>query len=225
MTDDGIDPPQSEPDSPVPNEPVPAVADDAPSDPSAAMAPVMHAAVAPPPPASFDVTVAAATAAGPVDATAGSAGLPAAATLAADEGGDVTDEGAGTDDDVAPPPRRAARLRRFVVRWRVSALGFGLAVATVIVLVRVGFVDDYGNTLQVMGFDPDRAVLLTSLLLGAIGSAIVAVVGGRLSVAVLTGAGIVLVAFNDTFAAETRQALRSRGADGTSIPLAGPCRP
>ncbi len=127
----------------------------------------------------------------------------------------VADPAARGESSSPAGTARVARGRALAAAWWPTAFGFALAVLVAFALVRVGFVDDYGNTLQVMGFDPDRAALLTSLLLGAIAAALVAIVGGRFPVAVVTGAGVILAAFYPVFREETRAAMRSRGADGT----------
>jgi enterochelin esterase-like enzyme len=133
---------------------------------------------------------------------------------------DVPIEPASTvDGDAADKPSRRTRLAVAARRWAPTAIGVAIAIGVVVLLVRTGFTDDYNNTLQVMGFDPDRATLLISLLLGAIAALLVTVVGGRMSVAVLTGAGVVGITFYSTFREETRQALASKGADGTFDPI------
>src|SRR5204863_6815150 len=111
--------------------------------------------------------------------------------------------------------RALGRVWSAVRQARWTILGVVAAVAVVVGLNRVGFVDDYGNTLQVMGFDPDRATLLTSLLVGAIGAAVVGLVGGRYAIAVATGAATVLVGFYPVFRQETGAALAASGPDGT----------
>jgi hypothetical protein len=126
----------------------------------------------------------------------------------------------GTPPSAPRAPRVPRASRRALARqWRSTIVGVALAVGVVVVLGRVGFVDDYGNTLQVMGFDPDRAVLLTSLLMGAIASVVVGVAGGWLPAAVLTGAGVMLVSFAHVFRTETVGAIRSKGPDGTFDPI------
>lgn len=113
----------------------------------------------------------------------------------------------------------ADRIRSgLLVGWS-SAVGPGLAVLVAWFLDTSGWIADQQNTLQVMGFDPDRAVLISALVLGAIGSAIVAIVGGRFRVAVLTGAGLIAVGFWGTFRHETGAAIRARPPDGVFDPL------
>ena len=121
---------------------------------------------------------------------------------------------AAAEDD-RTPSSRAAALRALVREWRSTGLGIVLAAAVVAGLARVGFIDDYNNTLQVMGFDPDRASLITALIVGAIVAITVAIVGGRRWVAMVAGAAASLIAVYPVFREETRSAIHAHGADGT----------
>jgi enterochelin esterase-like enzyme len=121
--------------------------------------------------------------------------------------------------DIAQRARRSAALRKRLVRWRSTALGLGLAAMTVVVLERDGVSADFGNTLQIMGFDPDRAGLLASLLLGGVAAAVVAIVGGRLAVAIGAGTVVVLATFYPVFRHETGAALHASGPEGTFDPV------
>jgi hypothetical protein len=102
---------------------------------------------------------------------------------------------------------------------RPTLFGVTLALLLVIASARLGFLNQYANGLQGMGFDPDRAVLIRSLLLGAIAAVVVAVAGGWFTAAVVTGAGVALAAFYQVFREETRAAMRSQAPDGTFDPI------
>jgi enterochelin esterase-like enzyme len=128
-----------------------------------------------------------------------------------------------TEVEVAPRPGRRDRIAgaagAAVRRWGRTVVGVVAAVLVVVAIVQSGFLDDYNNTLQVMGFDPDRATLITALLVGAIAGAVVSLIGGSFRVAVLTGAIVGLVAFASVYAQETSAALVSTGSDGVFDPV------
>src|SRR5579864_5381218 len=90
-----------------------------------------------------------------------------------------------THDPQPDPPRDRARdvLRRSLP----TIVGVALAALVVAAMRASGFVDGFNATLQIMGFDPDRASLIAAMVEGAAGGAVVALVGGRFVVAVLTG--------------------------------------
>lgn len=94
------------------------------------------------------------------------------------------------------------------------------ATATVVVLVAVvsGSMDQSNTTLVVMGFDPDRAQLITSLLLGALAAAVATLVTGRSRLAAVLGFSAAALLFGGTFAAETGGALGATGVDGAFDP-------
>jgi enterochelin esterase-like enzyme len=77
-----------------------------------------------------------------------------------------------------------------------------------------GAIDGTNTTLVVMGFDPDRAQLITSLLIGAIAAAAVTLATGRFGLATMLGFVVVGVLFVGTFTAETQGALAATGIDG-----------
>jgi enterochelin esterase-like enzyme len=88
------------------------------------------------------------------------------------------------------------------------------AAMVLLVAVMSGSMDQSNTTLVVMGFDPDRAQLITSLLIGAIAAAAVTLATGRVGLATglgCLGAGLL---FAGTFAAETAGALGATGAEG-----------
>ena len=121
--------------------------------------------------------------------------------------------------DVAPVPGVLSGVAGQVAAWWPTVFGFSLSLLGVIAMARLGFVDDAERVLQVAGVGPDRAVLLVSLFIGAIGAAVTAGAGGRFGIAAATGAGVVLVAFYQVFRQETREAMRAAGPDGTFDPV------
>lgn len=96
-----------------------------------------------------------------------------------------------------------------------SVLATG-ATAAVVLLVCVvsGSMDSSNTTLIIMGFDPDRAQLITSLLIGAVAAAAATLATGRFGLAAvlgLVGAGIL---YGGTFVGETQGALHATGLTG-----------
>ena len=147
------------------------------------------------------------------------AAAPETDDAAAAVGPEPADAPRPIDPDDAPrvagvPPTVAA----LAAAWWPTVFGFVLSVLIVIAVARLGLVDDAEHALQASGIGPDRAVLLTALLLGAIGAVVIAVAGGRLAVAGATGAGVVLIAFYQVFRQETRDAMGADGAEGTFDP-------
>ena len=92
----------------------------------------------------------------------------------------------------------------------------GIAVAALVLLAAYvsGAIDGTNTTLVVMGFDPDRAQLITSLLIGAIAAAAVTLATGRFGLATMLGFVVVGVLFVGTFTTETQGALAAKGIDG-----------
>ncbi len=82
-----------------------------------------------------------------------------------------------------------------------------------------GSSDAVSQTLQLMGFDPDRAALITALLVGGLAAAAGALAGGRKGLPVLLGAFAAFLLFGPTFVAETRSAMAATGAAGTFDPI------
>ena len=67
-----------------------------------------------------------------------------------------------------PPPTRLQKATSLALANRLSLLGATVGAVAVVVSYQSGSMGDFGNTLQVMGFDPDRAALITALIGGAI---------------------------------------------------------
>ncbi len=115
-------------------------------------------------------------------------------------------------DATAPAvePRSGSRLGRLA--W----LPAGVAAATAVVLVAVfsGAVQSTDTTLVVMGFDPDRAQLITGLLVAAIAAAAVTLLVDRIGFATLLGAFSLAALFVQTFVAETQNAVAATGLTG-----------
>ncbi len=105
----------------------------------------------------------------------------------------------------------ALRLARPFVAPVAGLAATGLAVAS-------GSLADTRDTLVIMGFDPDRAQLLTALVGGSIAAAVATLVADRRRAATVTGLAVTLALFAGTFGAETSAALASSGAQGTFDP-------
>jgi hypothetical protein len=104
--------------------------------------------------------------------------------------------------------------------WPGRLIGGAIAASLVAVAaVATGSVDGSNATLQVMGFDPDRAQLVTALIVGALGAAASALVSGRIGSATIFGALGSAFLFGGTFAAETGSAMTSAGASGSFDPF------
>ena len=128
---------------------------------------------------------------------------------------------------------RFGRIRRLpgralaTIRWiPVGALRktprplTGLVVAALVVLVAVfsGTVEETDRTLVIMGFDPDRAQLITTLVIGAIAAVAATLAIDRPAVGSLLGTLAVAALFGQTFIAETQNALSATGALGSFDP-------
>jgi enterochelin esterase-like enzyme len=117
----------------------------------------------------------------------------------------------------AAGPRMAARASARNGRNPLDRrLIVGLATAAIVVLATVvsGSMDQSNATLVVMGFDPDRAQLITSLLVGGIASIAVIMTTGRFGLATCLGFVAAGGLFGGTFLAETSGALGANGANG-----------
>lgn len=92
----------------------------------------------------------------------------------------------------------------------------GIAVAAVVLLAAYvsDAIDGTNTTLVVMGFDPDRAQLITSLLIGGISAVAVYLATGRFGLAVLLGFAAAAALFVGTFITETQGALAANGVNG-----------
>lgn len=93
-----------------------------------------------------------------------------------------------------------------------SALALVTGVVAFVVIREAGWVADSSATLVEMGFDPDRARLLASLLAGAIVAAAGSAAAGERVAGVIAGSFAAGVLFARTFLAETSDALATRDA-------------
>jgi enterochelin esterase-like enzyme len=96
----------------------------------------------------------------------------------------------------------------------------GAAVAAVVVLVAVfsGTVQSTDATLVLMGFDPDRAQLITGLIVGAVAAVAATLLLNRIRFGTAFGAVAVAALYVQTFTTETQNALASSGATGQFNP-------
>jgi enterochelin esterase-like enzyme len=93
-------------------------------------------------------------------------------------------------------------------------VGVGIAVIVLLVAFVSGAIDATNTTLVVMGFDPDRAQLITSLLIGAVAAAAVTLATGWFGWATTLGFVVVGILFIGTFTVETQGALSANGVNG-----------
>jgi len=100
-----------------------------------------------------------------------------------------------------------------------TVVGVLVAVVAIVLLRTTGSLRGTEDALVVMGFDADRAMLITALIAGAIAAVLVTVCAGHPAVAVLASIGATSAVFGRTFLRETRTALASNGAVGVFDPL------
>ncbi len=125
---------------------------------------------------------------------------------------------AGTPDLTGAFARRrggASRRGLAIARagWRPS-VGVAIGAALIVGLRQTGALAGSDTALEVMGFDPDRARLITGLTAGGLSAAAVALVmGRRLGSIVVVYLGLALV-FGRAFLDETANAVATPGPDG-----------
>ncbi len=114
-----------------------------------------------------------------------------------------------------PDRRRDARSSTFSPS---TLAGILLAAVVVVGAVVSGTVESSDVALVVMGFDPDRAQLITALVVGAVVAAMAALAAPRTRFATLLGIAGVAALYLQTFVAETQNALAATGALGSFSP-------
>jgi S-formylglutathione hydrolase FrmB len=119
-----------------------------------------------------------------------------------------------TEPTTAPGQLRG-RLRARAP-WLIGLVVAAVAVALFYLSGTAAGTDD---TLQIMGFDPDRAHLLTALIATAMAAAIVALAGAPTALGVIAGLVAGGLGFGHTALLETRAALAAHGTQGTFDPL------
>jgi enterochelin esterase-like enzyme len=114
----------------------------------------------------------------------------------------------------ASVPRSGGDLRR--IAW--LPVGIVIAAGVLLVFVLSGAVESIDVALVAMGFDPDRAQLITALIVAGVVAA--AVTGGvnRGGFGTLLGAAALGAVFAQTFVTETQNARASTGATGIFDP-------
>jgi len=112
---------------------------------------------------------------------------------------------------LARVPRPGARFEK--IAW----LPAGVAITAVVVLVSVfsDTVQSTDSTLVLMGFDPDRAQLITALIIGGTAAAAVTLVVNRIGFATMLGTFSLFALFAQTFVFETQNAVGSTGLTGS----------
>jgi enterochelin esterase-like enzyme len=141
----------------------------------------------------------------------------------------VSDEDRPADVGDLGARRPRFRAIRTVLAWlrpgrkfeRYAWLPVGVALAAIVVLVSVysQTVQSSDQALVLMGFDSDRAQLITALIIAAVGAVVVTLVVNRVGFATLLGLGSLAVLFTQTFVAETQNALAATGALGAFDPV------
>jgi len=111
---------------------------------------------------------------------------------------------------------RAEKALRLVRRGPVVACAASAIAAAVVVVAAFasGATGSASTTLVLMGFDADRARLITALLIGGVAGAAAALATNRTGPATLSGLGGFAALFGYTFIAQTRGALNSNGTNG-----------
>ena len=94
----------------------------------------------------------------------------------------------------------------------------GVAVLGVVLAIVSGAMDSCNLTLVFMGFDQDRAQLITSLLIAGVAAAAASLVTGKLRLATLFGLCGFAALFGHVFVIESRNAMGSTGVDGSFDP-------
>ena len=118
--------------------------------------------------------------------------------------------------EVSPVRARLLGWLRTHIHWII-----GLAVAAIAVelFYATGTAAATDDTLQIMGFDPDRAHLLTALIATAMAAAIMALAAAPTALGVLAGLLAGTRGFGHTALTETRAALAAHGTQGTFDPV------
>ncbi|MGZ6314379.1 MAG: alpha/beta hydrolase [Candidatus Limnocylindrales bacterium] len=106
-------------------------------------------------------------------------------------------------------------LRLVRSRPVVACAASAVAVAVVVLAALAsGAIDSSSRTLVLMGFDADRARLITALAVGGVAGALAALATSRTAPATLAGLGGSAALFAGTFVSQTRDALNSNGTNG-----------
>ncbi len=113
-----------------------------------------------------------------------------------------------------PTPGRSATWRRAVRPLFAAAIAAGVALA----LHASASLAATQATLEVMGFDPDRARLITDLIAAAIAVAAATLMTGAAVASAIAGAVAGGVLFGHTFVTETKAAIAAHGPAGVFDP-------
>ncbi len=123
------------------------------------------------------------------------------------------------DDLLMQPARRTAAGRALSRPWGRMALAVALVGVTTVVLHVSGALASTRATLEVMGFDPDRARLIADLVGASLATAAGALVTGAGRSSTVAGIVAGLALFGHTFYEETRAAIITNGPAGAFDPL------
>ncbi len=111
------------------------------------------------------------------------------------------------------------RSRSWFRRHLRAIVGLLFALVVTLLFALSDSATSVNQALQVMGFDPDRASLLTALVAGGLAAATVALAGGATVVGVFAGTLATGAFFYGTFVQETQSALASGGVQGSFDPV------
>ena len=157
-----------------------------------------------------------------IDATSGDRGGPVGyrcASVAAACGEVVSKAAFGrsvADCPIRPMNRWQSALplmRRFGIA--VCAAAAVVVAVVVVAAVASGAMDSAERTLVLMGFDADRARLITALLVGGAAAAAAALAVNKTAPATSAGLGGFAILFGYTFAHQTHSALKASGVTGS----------
>jgi enterochelin esterase-like enzyme len=116
---------------------------------------------------------------------------------------------------------RLAAASRLARKWpAATAAVVAVAVAGAVAGLTFvsGTIDSSNTTLMFMGFDADRAQLITALLIAGVAAAAVSFATNRIGHATLAGMAGLAALFGYTFAHQTRQATKATGINGSFDP-------
>ena len=116
--------------------------------------------------------------------------------------------------DGLTPSRDDRTIRPHLRRLAGPAAALIAGGMLLLIAVLSGLVQNSNATLVAMGFDPDRAQLISALLVGAAGAAVATLVWDHVKLGVVLGTLTFAALFGQTFEAETTGALSSSGALG-----------
>jgi Putative esterase len=116
---------------------------------------------------------------------------------------------------LAPAAANSSSRRLAHLVEPLSLVAIGTAVLLLVVSVMSGLANQSNQILVDMGFDPDRAQLILSLVLGALAASAAMAVAGRFATSTVLGLAGFATLYAGTFVGETSGALGASGATGS----------